>query len=215
MPRYAKVSNQLLKKIEESIYQHILSNIENIVANKCKENFEQRDREIRDSLGPLHYNNLKSLNLKSIQDQLKIISDQSDHTLGSLTYLSEEYDEFSTQMHNLSSENLILKKEIKYLKKTGTDSNSKFNSTELKLDGLEQYGRRENLEIHSASLKNGENTNDIVMKLAENLNVKLDNRAISTSHRILTNGKSDFKLNSPPLIIVRFSNGDKRNKIYN
>jgi len=49
MPRYAKVSNQLLNKIE-SFYQRILSNIENIVADKCKENFEQRDREIRDIL---------------------------------------------------------------------------------------------------------------------------------------------------------------------
>jgi len=96
-----------------------------------------------------------------------------------------------------------------------TDLNSKFNSTELKLDGFEQYGRRENLEIHGVPLKNGENTNDIVMKLAENLNVKLDNRDISTSHRLLTNGISDSKLNSPPPIIVKFSNRDKRNEIYN
>jgi len=66
-------------------------------------------------------------------------------------------------------------------------------------------------------LKNGENTNNIVMKLAENLNVKLDNSDISTSHRLLTNGKSDSKLNSPPpiIVLVRFSNRDKRNEIYN
>jgi len=118
-------------------------------------------------------------------------------------------------MRNLFSENLILKKEIKYLKKTVTDLNLKINSTELKLDGFEQYIRIENLEIHGVPLKNGENTNNIVMKLAENLNVKLDNRDISTSHRLLTNGKSDSKLNLPPLIIVRFSNRDKRNEIYN
>jgi len=55
---------------------------------------------------------LKKLRTASLNSELtgsykkSVIGDQSDHTLGSLTYLSEEYDKFSAQMHNLKKLNI-------------------------------------------------------------------------------------------------------------
>ena len=102
--------------------------------------------------------------------------------------------------------------------------NKNLAKTEEQLDALEQYGRRDNLEIHNIPWTKNENKNEIVKKIANTLNVKLDDHDISTSHRIYSNQTP--KPNSPninlkqteaggyehPPIIVRFVNRDKRNE---
>ena len=52
------------------------------------------------------------------------------------------------------------------------------------LDNLEQYERRENLEINGIPEMNNESTNEIVKSVAKALNVDLDENQISTSDRI-------------------------------
>ena len=88
---------------------------------------------------------------------------------------------------------------------------------EAQLDDLEQYGRRENLEIRGVPLKRDKNTNEIVTSVVSSLNVRLDDNQISTSHRLADSYKK-FQGNQvteqPPPIIVRFANRDKRNEIY-
>ena len=78
------------------------------------------------------------------------------------------------------------------------------------MDELEQYGRRENLEIHGVAVKPNESTNQFVKTLAKHLNVHPDESHISTSHRLVT--KADSK--KPLPIIVRFANRDKKNEIF-
>ena len=69
-------------------------------------------------------------------------------------------------------------------------------STTMHLDELEQYGRRENLEIHGVPTMRNESTNQIVKTVANNLNVQLDERHISTSHRLKQN-EEDTRQHSP------------------
>jgi len=97
---------------------------------------------------------------------------------------------------------------------------------EKQVDNLEQYGRRENLEIHGVPMMQKKNTNQIVKTIAKCFDVPLDDGNISTSHRMTLMSKNrpisnpinrKQKSNSksarqhPPLI-VRFSNRDKRNE---
>ena len=88
---------------------------------------------------------------------------------------------------------------------------------EAQLDDLEQYRRKENLEIHGVPLKRDKNTNEIVKSVVSSLNVRLDDHQISTSHRLAGSYKkvqgNQATKQSPP-IIVRFANRDKRNEIY-
>ena len=70
-----------------------------------------------------------------------------------------------------------LKKELDYVIR-------KQNVAEAQLDDFEQYGRRENLEIHGVPLKRDENTNETVKSVVSSLNVRLDDHQISTSHRL-------------------------------
>ena len=66
-----------------------------------------------------------------------------------------------------------------------------------KLNRLEQYGRRQNLEIVGNPVQDGENTN-------------LTPEQISTSHRLPAKNPENLS----PIIIARFTNRDVRNKIY-
>ena len=146
-------------------------------------------------------------NLKS---DMKILIEKTDHILGSVSYIANEYDDFNDKItttkllgRSNSDEILNLRREVERIK-------FRQNSTDIHLDELEQYGRRENLEIHGVPVKPNESTNQVVKTLAKHLNVHLDESHISTSHRLAM--KPDGK--RPPPIIVRFSNRDKKNEIF-
>ena len=53
-----------------------------------------------------------------------------------------------------------------------------------KVDFLDQYGRRLNLEIVGVLFKRGKNTNQIVVEVAKLLDITITADQISTSHRL-------------------------------
>ena len=62
-----------------------------------------------------------------------------------------------------------------------------------------------------------ENTNPILKKDADLMKVQLDDKQISTSHRLKTNSNNlvdTSKQKIHPPIVVRFSNQDKRNEFF-
>ena len=85
----------------------------------------------------------------------------------------------------------------------------KYAKEASRLDALEQYGQRQNLEIVSIPVTSNEDTNAIVQEIAEILQVTISSKDISTCHRLHTKSKSN-----PSLIIVRFVNREVRNRIY-
>ena len=85
-----------------------------------------------------------------MKTELNRLIEKTDHMLGSIAYVADEYDDFHgkiTDSHNIVQQNVkrlcSLKEEIQQIK-------YKQISTASQLDELEQYGRRENLEIHLA-----------------------------------------------------------------
>ena len=71
-------------------------------------------------------------------------------------------------------------------------------STAMHLDKLEQYGRRENREIHGVPTMRNESTNQIVKTVAKALNVQLGERHISTSHRLTQHQNQKETRQYPP-----------------
>ena len=132
---------------------------------------------------------------------------------GSVAFIADQYDlniaKFSIayKLAKETSDKLLkARSEIDDLK-------MQQQSTAMHLDKLEQHGRRENLEIHDVPTMRNESTNQIVESVAKALNVQLDERHISTSHRLLKPQNQKETRQYPP-IIVRFSNRDKRNEIF-
>ena len=89
---------------------------------------------------------------------------------------------------------------------------------EIKIDELEQYDRRQNLELQGVPEMPNEDVTQITMKLASSIGVDLDKEEISIAHRLpqkkrigKTRSSNDKK---HPTIIVRFVSRTKRNEIY-
>lgn len=80
------------------------------------------------------------------------------------------------------------------------------------LDEMEQYIRRECLEIKGIPLTDDECTNDIVRNIGELIDVDISEEDISVSHR-LPLGKND-KTKQDPTIIVKFVRRDIRDELY-
>ena len=142
-----------------------------------------------------------------------------------MAYLSDEYDDFRVKIAGSDKVGNKNEKVVSNLKQEIEQIVSRQNYIEEQLDNLEQYGRRENLEIHGVPTMRNENTNQIVETVAKALNVHVTDEHISTSHRLPVTSATP-KLNSsqhqnsqdftklPPPIIVRFSNRDKRNELF-
>ena len=81
----------------------------------------------------------------------------------------------------------------------------------VKLDEIKQYGRRQNIKNVGEPMHDGEDTNAIVRKTGNLLNVEVLPCHISTSHRLPVNPKNK---NANPPIIARFVNRDVRNKLF-
>ena len=91
-------------------------------------------------------------------------------------------------------------------------TNSEAVEMKLKIDDLEQYGRRENLRIHG--IKEEENE-DVMMKVMETLklvNPEVAENMISRCHRIRR--YKDNKTTAPRQIIVKFTTHRDKDKIY-
>ena len=211
-----KISKKDLRKIEDKITKRVMENIGSLVTEKCKEILEKHC--LSDSLSVPATSDLNaiSISIESLKHELKVLKNRTDHTIGSVSYLARECDDFLEKISKISSINESLAKEIKSIE-------CRQFKSEQQLDQLEQYGRRENLEIHGIPVMRNENTNQIIKAVATSINVELNDSQISTSHRLIQSQSSSSNSQQqaknhvnrqPPPIIVRFNNRDKRNEIF-
>ena len=71
--------------------------------------------------------------------------------------------------------------EIQRLKTQSASLEVHGTNNSKKVDALEQYGRKLNLEIAGVPVEDGENTNDIVAEVAKLANVEITKDQVSTS----------------------------------
>ena len=129
--------------------------------------------------------------------------------------INSQYESLKEKCDKLLVTNQKQESVIKELKAQSTTLKSSNEKEKEKVDALEQYGRRQNLEIVGVPLKEGENTNEIAIEVAKMLNVSLTPDQISTSHRLQTRPKpTNSEPAASPPIIVRFLSRDVRNQLY-
>ena len=115
--------------------------------------------------------------LLKAQNKIEMLIDKTDQTLGSVTYMANEYDDLLMKINKLTKNYQNLLNDQDQIQK-------RIGLLDRQVDRLEQYGRRENLEIHGVPQMKKENTNQIVKSIAKYLIVSLDNLHISSSHRL-------------------------------
>ena len=162
------------------------------------------------------------------QEKLNALKLELIEVKTSQEFICAKYEDLKTNYENLQK---INKKQAEEIENLQAQSNLFAQSTNLevrgandegKLDDIEQYGRRQNLEIVGIPTKPGENTNKIVQEVAKLMKINLSKDQISTSHRLPapqrpknddTSSGSRKILASPP-IIAQFLSRNVRNSLY-
>lgn len=138
----------------------------------------------------------------------------------SMNFINEQFEAMRAKVASLEEENRGLKLENGALKSQLNVITDKLREHESMLDDQEQYLRRECVEIKGIPVQDDEDTNDIVIQVAQLAGVDVQDEDISISHRLPANNKA-WKDNdgvthppSPPIIIAKFVRRDLKDAIY-
>ena len=157
--------------------------------------------------------------IKLLKDQVSTLKNEVAELEKSQKFISGKHNDLADDYNKALSNNIKYNQGIEHLNRRMTNLQKKKNDKEFKLDVLEQYDRRQNLEFVQVPYHEGENVTQIVLDLASKLEVKLDNEDISIAHRLpqkkhSTSNNDGRQKSTHPAIIARFVRRDKRNKLY-
>ena len=158
------------------------------------------------------------VNRNAQTEEIMILKTELAQTKESQQFISMQFEELKAENaklikcnKNLEKENQKLRDEVEMLHDAQTNQFEHLNN-------LQQYGRKENLEFEGVSLVQNKDTTEVVIKIAEKLNVNINENDISIAHRVPTkrpSRSSNSRTNlPPPAIIARFANRKIRNLIY-
>ena len=99
-------------------------------------------------------------------------------------FQSDQYETFRKQIGYVLKSNTDLKAENELLNNKIKDLERKNERQAKSIDDLEQYGRREMIEIFGIPKLQHENCEEIIVKLADKINVHLERSEIEACHRI-------------------------------
>ena len=151
---------------------------------------------------------------KEYQLQIETLRAEVIEIKESQAFIGNQYDSLKAEYDKLIEVNTLQKEEISNLKSQAAALKTQEIKDSIKVDELEQYGKRQNLEIVGVPEKEDENTNAIVLEVAKMLDVDIMSSHISTSHRLPKKKASSRNNYGSSPIIVRFTSRDIRNQIY-
>ena len=153
------------------------------------------------------------------EDEIATLKAEISQLSNSQEFICSQYDILKIENDKLKRENATQGNELRTLKINSTKIEKKAETEAIKLDGIDQYCRRQNLEFHGVPKTSNENVINIVVKIGKVLGVDINQNDISTAHRLPQKPHSNRRSESdepppPPGIIARFINRDLRNFIY-
>ena len=133
-------------------------------------------------------------------------------------FISDNHDDLSKSYKDIILTNKQQNQEIKHLNKQAENLQKRSSDEEMKMDELEQYDRRQNLEFQGVPLTEKEDVTQIILDLSEKLEVSLKKDDISIAHRLPQRQRPGRTRSSSikrhPTIIVRFVSRLIRNQVY-
>jgi len=145
--------------------------------------------------------NIKQLgeNLNGITDDVFRLDNQVKNLEKTMTELKCTNNNLLNRNTKLEDSNLKMKADMKNLSATCEINRQLIND-------LEQYGRRCMLKVRGVPRVNDENTNKIIIKLAEKLDVAITEDDLDVSHRVSQDADAE--------IIAKFTSRKKRDQLY-
>ena len=201
------------------------------VDKKSKKQLTEKSGQTVDKKGKLDLNEIKleitqnqlETMVKKMIDQatlplfeeIELLKSELDELRKSQEFVSSSHDSLNCDFKKLLNNDNTYKKEIEILNKNASNLNMRSLEDSLKMDDLEQYNRRLNLQFEGVPQKKDENVKKIVLDLVKKLDVDISESQISIAHRLpIKHVQNVAKPSAHPSIIARFTNADIRNEIY-
>lgn len=168
-------------------------------------------------------NTITQDSLESILDRkLEPLKAKLDTVIASIDFLDAKYEELNKKMEDLEKASSKVSLENKQLKDEVLRLSNSLNLNRDTMNDLEQYVRRECVEITGVPVDQAhEDTDDIAIQVGALMGIQIDKNDISVSHRlskprtyssITRQGYHGTAMN--PKIIVKFVRRDVRDKYY-
>ncbi|XP_028409265.1 uncharacterized protein LOC114531859 [Dendronephthya gigantea] len=162
---------------------------------------------------------------RKLEDKLKPILRVIDDLAISVQYMSDNFDSISKRIDDLDEKYKSVIDENKCLKAEVLRLSQMMSKQEEDINNLQQYTRRDCVEIAGLPRQMGEKTNDLVIKVGLLMGLSLDESDISTSHRLPqpTNRNESYAARlrprdganiNPPKIIVKFVRRETKEAFY-
>lgn len=152
---------------------------------------------------PASFHRMESRLKDFIGNQFKEMQKTLIDVQDSQSFMNEKYEDILKKLDELAG----LKQEVMQLKSKLVEKDEEIDSLKNRLSTIEQYGRNKNLELREVTVQENENTEDIVLKVAKKLDVKVESSDIEACHRLPS------KTGKIPTIIVQFHSRKIRDQL--
>ena len=163
-----KIKNNIIDDYLNKIEDNLIKFEDNIKIQEHLNKFEDNIQQHKDIIETKFANMMTELD--SIKKSNSHLSDKYDHLQGIAGNSKKEVDE-------IKSENMYLKETILVLKNL-------MENVKKNLNNLDQYFRRECIEINGISCTHEESTDEIVVALAKQVGAHITTNDISVSYRL-------------------------------
>ena len=155
---------------------------------------------------------------KPLEERIKKLELEAVQLRESQNFIPKKHDDLTEDCDSLKQSNKLQTKDLRQsTKTTDTLQKSKFED-QLKIDEIEQYNKRQNLELQGIPVRKDEDVTQITLDLTSKLDVDIKEEDISIAHRLPVKQRySQTRLNKPvnhPTIIVQLVSRQMRNQIY-
>lgn len=128
--------------------------------------------------------------MSNTQEEIDVLIDKKLEPIETaMNFINERYESILAKLNKIEEENACLKLENNALKSKLEMAIIKINEHKMILDEQEQYQRRDCVEIKGIPPTEDQNTSDIVVQVAELLDIELEESDISISHRLPASDK--------------------------
>ena len=136
-----------------------------------------------------------------------------------VNFMNERFDEVLKNVNKLEATVDEVKKENQWLKCEVLRLSEALHQHTEELNDIEQYARRDCVEISGVPPEDGEDTDEITTKITTLMDLEIDSSDISTSHRLpAPRSESSTSVRDPalryPKIIVKFVRRDVKEQFY-
>lgn len=138
---------------------------------------------------------------KEVLSELQSNAKQFEEFKTSLNFFSSKLDEANKAMNDINKNCNTLKKENDELKKKNAELTNDVKMLKIKMKNLEQYSRKNNVEVSGVPASNGENVKQLVKDIGAAINVVVREEDVMAAHRVPT-----YNREKAPSLIIQLHN---------